>query len=503
MEPRTRQAHPARTRRRAAALIVFAVTPSAALAWIGCSSSSSNGGTGRVTVDPGGTFGAEVSVTVVGRGRVTSTLPGLDCPADCTSKLVFADRTQPGATGGLTLKAIATPGVRFGGWKFETASLGTRGRGPEACNPVKRDTVSPSVDVNAAEITLPYGEATGVAPAGQEATCSGFTTVPVAYNVTATFVDQAIIDAGFDAEAGADVFLESPVAGAIAKEIGIAGGRLYWRYTSGGQSSIATAPTSGGIAETIPGTTGFINPIEFGQHVVWQASGNIGVIQGGSTFATNFSGGGNTCVAMESDFSNVFCRTAGPAGSMISWSTAGTSMTTLHTGLPVGTEFTVDSSGFAIVDTTSGFGLSTIRSISRTATPDAGTPTFGDLVTGLSNPTQLEASGTSRLFWIADDGAGVAQSAARFGGTAFSSTPATSGLKLLATDPQSTSSFFVGIAPSTSPGASSIVRLSAFSTTTTPVRSGLTGLGGIVADSSYVYWTQSDGRVYRAQRSGF
>jgi hypothetical protein len=29
-------------------------------------------------------------------------------------------------------------------------------------------------------------------------------------------------------------------------------------------------------------------------------------------------------------------------------------------------------------------------------------------------------------------------------------------------------------------------------------RTGLAGLGGIAADASYVYWTQSDGRVYRA-----
>jgi hypothetical protein len=501
----TRKPGAQRAARRAAVVLAIVVTPTAAVTWAGCSSSSSSSGGGaRTAADPGGTFGAEVAVTVVGRGRVITSLPGLSCPSDCYGSFVFADRNEDGAAGGVTLKAIPTKGVRFAGWKFDTTSVGSRGRGPDLCNPVKRDSAVVPVDLNATEITLPYGEATGTAPAGQEAACNGVTTVPTAYTLTATFVDE-IVDAGVDADAGADVFLESPVANAVGKEIGIAGGRLYWRYEVGGTSSIASAATSGiGGAQVVSGTTGLITAFEIGQHVVWQNNvGTIGVIQGGSTFATTFSSGGNTCVAVESDFSNVYCRTAGPNGTMISWTTAGTSMTNLHSGLPIGTDFTVDTSGFAIVDTTNGPGASAIRSVPKLGTLDAGVPTLTDLVTGLTDPTQLEASGTSRLFWIANDGAGTAQSASRFGGSAFSSTPATLGLEYLATDPQSSSSFFVGIAPSTLAGASSIVKLSAFSTTPTPVRQSLTGLGGVTADSSYVYWTQSDGRVYRAQRTTF
>jgi hypothetical protein len=487
--------------------MLVAVTPATAIAWSGCSSSSSdgNGGTGRVTVDPGGTFGADVGITVIGRGRVTSNVPGLDCPASCYAGLAFADRNQDGAAAGVTLKAVATPGVRFAGWKFETASLGARGRGPELCNPVKRDTANPPlVDLSAAEITLPYGEAMGTSPAGQEAICTGYTTVPVAYSVTATFVDEVVTDAGLDGDGGnGDVFLESPVANAVGHAIGIAGGRLYWLYDVGGVQSIATASTStGSIAQTVSGTSGFYTAFEIGQHVVWQSSGNIGVIQGGSTFATTFSNGGNTCVAVESDFSNVFCRTAGPSGSLISWTTAGTAMATLHTGLPIGTDFTVDSTGFSLVDTTNGTGASTIQNVPRTATPDAGVPTFTEAVNGLTNPTQLESNST-RLFWIADDGSGTAQSASRFGGTAFSSTPATTGLRYLATDPQSTTSFFVAIAPSAATGASQIVKLSTFSTSPVMVRQNLTGVGGVTADSSFVYWTQNDGRVYRAARTTF
>ena len=502
MQPRKPGAQ--RATRRVAVVLAIAVTPTAAVAWAGCSSSSSSGGGSRTAADPGGTYGAEVAVTVVGRGRVITSLPGISCPSDCYGSFVFADRNQDGATGGVTLKAVATKGVRFAGWRFDVASVGTRGRGPEVCSPLRRDSASVQADLNAMELTLPYGETAGIPPLGQESACAGYTTVPVTYSVTATFVDE-IVDAGVDAEAGADVFLEAPVANAVGKEIGISGGRLYWRYEVAGTSSIASAATSGiGGAQVITNTTGVITAFEIGQHVVWQNSvGTYGVIQGGSTLATTFATGGNTCVAVESDFTNVYCRTAGPSGTLISWTTAGTSMTNLHSGLPIGTDFTVDTSGFVIVDTTGGAGASTLRSVPKAGTIDAGVPTLTDLVTGLTNPTQLEPGSTSRLFWIADDGAGTAQSASRFGGTAFSSTPATVGLKYLSNDPQSTSSFFVGIAPSTLAGASQIVKLSAGSIISTPVRQNLTGLGGVAADSSYVYWTQSDGRVYRALRSGF
>ena len=504
MEPRKPGVR--RATRRAAVVLAIVVTPTAAVAWAGCSSSSSNGGGSRTSADPGGTYGAEVAVSVVGRGRVLASLPGLNCPSDCYGSFVFADRNQDGAAGGVTLKAIPTKGVRFAGWRFEVLSVGTRGRGPDVCSPLRRDSASVQADLNALEITLPYGETAGAPPLGQESACAGYKNVPVAYSVTAMFVDD-IVDAGFDADAdaGADFFLDAPVANAVGKEIGIAGGRLYWRYEVGGISNIATASTTGaGGAQIVPGSTGLYTAFEIGQHVVWQNNlGAIGVIQGGFTTATSFAASGNNCVAIESDFSNVYCRTAGPSGTMVSWTTAGTSLTNLHSGLPVGTEFTVDSSGFAIVDTTGGPGASAIRSIPKTGTVDAGVPTISDLVTGLTNPTQLEVSGTTRLFWIASDGAGTAQSASRFGSSAFTSSPATLGMKLLSIDPNSSSAFFVGIEPSALPGASSIVKLSSFSVVSTPVRQNLTGLGGIVADSSYLYWTQSDGRVYRAPRTTF
>jgi hypothetical protein len=492
---------------RKSIVVVFAFAPTAALAWMGCSSSSKNNGAPLVMVDPGGTFGAQIAVTVIGRGRVTTSVPGVDCPSSCYSSFVFTDRTTPAATAGVKLTAIPTKGIRFAGWKFDTIMVGGRGRGPDSCNPIQRMASAPPVDMNALEITIPYGESNGTPPAGQEALCAPYTAVPTAYQVTATFVDD-MIDAGLDADGGGEVFLESPVANVTGKEIGISGGRLYWRYEQlNGASGIATASTSGiGGAQTIPSSTGFFGPLEIGTHVVWQTtSGTMGVIQGGSTFATTFSTLGALCVAVESDFSNVYCRTAGPNGTIVSWTTAGTTMTTVHSGLPLGEEMALDSTYFYLVDTTSGAGATTIKGVTRTATPDGGVPTQTDLVTGLTNPTGLEVS-SSRLWWIDYDnigGDGTAQSASRFGGTPFTSAPATIGLKVLGLDPNNTSAAFVGTVPSTVTGASTITKLSSSSTFVTQVRQNLTGVGGVAADSSYVYWTQSDGRVYRAQRTTF
>lgn len=78
---------------RLAVVLVLAATPTAAVAWVGCSSSSSNGGGGgRANVDPGGTYGAEVAVTVIGRGRVITTVAGLNCPSGIRTRYTCRSR---------------------------------------------------------------------------------------------------------------------------------------------------------------------------------------------------------------------------------------------------------------------------------------------------------------------------------------------------------------------------------------------------------------------------
>ncbi len=173
--------------RRAPFLLALGLSPVAALAWLGCSDDDKGGTASTAVVDPGGTYGAEVTVTVVGRGRVTTNVAGLDCPDNCFEKRIFANAAADGAAGGVALKAIPTPGIKFLGWKFEAEPIGSRGRGSDTCNPIKRAATVPAVGMNDLEITLPFGETDGTPPAGKETACTGFTKVPLVYRVTAQF----------------------------------------------------------------------------------------------------------------------------------------------------------------------------------------------------------------------------------------------------------------------------------------------------------------------------
>ncbi|HVJ91868.1 MAG TPA: hypothetical protein VM580_18840, partial [Labilithrix sp.] len=162
-----------RTRQRVG-LAIVGLIPVVSLAWIGCSDDEP-AGSGRV--DPGGTFGAEVTVTVIGPGRVKGSLPGVDCPTRCFAKYIFESARADGATSTIGLKATASRGAKFKGWTFSSEPIGTQGRGPDKCNPVLRAGTDPGVDKSAAEIELPYGETTGTPPAGQEGPCGGYTKV--------------------------------------------------------------------------------------------------------------------------------------------------------------------------------------------------------------------------------------------------------------------------------------------------------------------------------------
>src|SRR5688500_16940609 len=141
-------------------------------------------------VDPGGTFGAEIAVRVVGRGRVSGNIPtSIDCPGDCYARYTFTSQSDKGAADGLILRAISTTGARFVGWTFEAEQLGTRARGPDNCSPVKRATSQPGNN-DSAELKLSFGEVNGTAPPGQEGSCVGdILKVPVAYKLVATFED--------------------------------------------------------------------------------------------------------------------------------------------------------------------------------------------------------------------------------------------------------------------------------------------------------------------------
>lgn len=488
-------------RRRFLFVTAIAVAPVAALIGFGCSDDEP-GPVTRVTVDPGGTFGAEVAVTVVGRGRVTGNIASsIDCPTNCYVRYTFKDGTAPGAANGLGLKAIPTPGARFAGWRFEPDELATKGRGPDNCNPIKRAAAQPAVDATALEISLPFGETAGTPPAGQEGSCGGdFAKVPVAYKLVATFEDIPIPDAGFDADDGGpgELLYEAPAAGATGGELGLVSGRLYWKYTVGGLNGIASGMASSGSTTptVLVSPSSVITRFETDtQNAVYQTSGGaIAVFSNGSSFPnTSFTGGPASCDAIEPYQSTIYCVSG---GTLYSWPNTGGTATLLLTGAPQSTKnFAVDASYFYFVDDSGGAGNSSIVRMSKfDANGDAGT--FTPIVTGETNPIRLHVG--SYLFWIQYSTAsqlGELRSASTSGGTPYTSIPAQSGLTLLAPDYSSTY-VIGGIVPPGGPDAR-IVRGYAFGSSTTTLVSGIRTITGIAADSTYVYWTQNDGRVYR------
>ena len=492
-----------RRARRIAAVAAIGLTPVLALGWAGCAGDDEDSLGGPIYVDPGGTYGAEVTVSIVGRGRVTTSVPGLDCPGNCFAKHIFASATADGAAGALSLKATPTPGLKFKGWSFSTEPVGTRGRGPASCNPILRPAVDPGVDANALEIELPYGETAGVVPAGQEGACVDFAKVPVVYNVTATFETDppTEIDAGPDGSTGGEIVYSAPAVGAVGRDVGITqGGYLYWHFTSGSQSGVAYGSTPRGIApqtaQTIvpPGSPISVFEVDAYGVAYQTASGAINVIPYGTTSPAAMGGTPPTCSALAVDTSyNVYCRTT---STIVQWlSPSYTTGTVLYTGVPSGTDLHVESASGSLYFS----GSSSILSLPILgADGSPAVPTT--IVSGAAGATNLEAN-SSRFFWL-QSGGYVYASSSKTAGTSSSDTevPPSTLFRHLAED-KNTSSFF-WVASSTA-----VYHAYYFGGTgpgeTEPFRTGLSGVAGMTADSSYVYTSHSDGSIRRMSLSGF
>jgi hypothetical protein len=487
------------------------------LVWAGCSSSSSGGG-GSTTVDPGGTYGAEISVKVVGRGNVSSKLPGIDCPNSCFKRYAFKSAADVGATTGVTLTASVTSDkVRFAGWKLDATPLGTRGRGPDNCNPIVRDSTIAAVDTNAAEITLPFGTVQGRPPVGQEGACGGYTDVPTSYSITATFEDIPIPDAGFDADdgGGPDLLYDRPVynsnvvTDAVGKEIGVpssSSSYLYWRWqNAAGNSGISFGYTSGGLTpQVVVAPTQAINVFGVDYHVVFQtADGILHVIQGGGNVPVDLTGA-PACVAVASDVSYVYCRTAstGSNGVLYQWSVGGGSPTQLFNNLPTGSDLWVDTSGGNVYLTDTAGGVATSGQVEYVAKSqavglDGGAATFTTLVSTQTNPVALRGN-SYRLFWLQSQsggGQGTASASKTGPTTGYTSFSLTLGVNRVAVGTSDSTYFWVATPTEIS---------KAYYTGALPLsslRSGLNTVGGLAVDSSYVYWTTADGRVFRHFRN--
>jgi hypothetical protein len=498
-------------RHRIVVAVVIAVAPIAGLIAFGCSSDTS-GNVGMTQVDPGGTFGAEVSLQVVGRGRVVANIPSsIDCPGNCYVRYTFNSSTDRGAADGLTLNAIATTGARFVGWKFEADQLATKGRGPDSCNPVKRATSQPG-DSNSTELKLAYGQVAGTAPAGQEGACGGDQLqVPLAYKLTATFADDSSFDAGYDAgDAGSPgtVLFESPVAGATGGDLYLVNGRLYWRFNSGGFQGIASGLTStiSPTPQVVVSATSTIPKFEGDyQNVMYQqGTSTLGVFNSSNPTLplTSFTSMPGPCDALESYYSpnTVFCLYA---GTMYSWNaTSGGARTTVVGSVPAtaGRNFAAAFSYFWIVNDPGGAGTASIQQGSRSAVDnDGGTITWTPTITARTNPQKLQTNSSDYLFWIeSNPAADLAEVHSSTGSsTTYTPIPAESGVKFISPDPSS-SYIVAGVSPTLAPLAGKIYRTLYYnSSIVTPAVSGIPNLTGLANDSTYYYWTQNDGRVYR------
>lgn len=460
-------------------------------------------------LDRGGTLGAEVAVTVVGRGRVTSTPLGVDCPSGCFARILLADEAIDGGTKGVTLVAEPTPGASFEGWSFEELDRGARARGPAACSPMTRKSVVPAVDATSRAISLAFGESIATPPRGREEECAGYTSVSIAYVVTATFADVIdVIDAGNDglvSDPGAEVVFDAPAdaQGSVATEIGVAGGYVYWRYQLGAQSGVAGGFSGfrGGKqkASVLLATADPITRFDVDQHVAIQdASGAVHAIAGGNDFPVRL-GDAPPCAALASDVASVLCRANDGAGSTLyAWAVNGGPSSIVHR-LPLGSDLATDGQRIYFSEG-SGAGGAIVESAPRGG--DGSAPLVTRLVFGQTSPQSLSV-GPSYLFWIDDLGNGSfnATSGSKFSTSTARVASAGSSVRFVAADP-SEDSFWIGVLDTN--GSTGTI-LHAFPSvqgpSPMPFRTGIVGLGGIAVDNAYVYWTQSDGRVYRKLKS--
>lgn len=485
--------------KRVAALAALGLTPIVALGWAGCSSDD-EAKASKASADPGGTFGAELTVSVKGRGRVTATVPGLDCPSDCFAKYIFESATADGAAGGVTLKAVPTPGSKFKGWVFDTEPVGSSGRGPEACNPLTRPGAQPSVNPSDLEITLPFGEVTGTPPAGREGTCANYTKVPVVYKITASFDTDPppVVDSGADGGDGGNdtIVYEAPTAGATGREMGITQGNLYWVFTSGAYSGIAygSSPASSAVPQTPvivlnPASSQVVSLFEVDTYgVVYQTGSGVYYLTPGSTNPTSMGMGSvGSCSAVAADSqNNVYCRTS---STLVRWSYLDYSTPqTLLTGVASGSDLVVEGTG---VSATAYFSTSSaIQSVSLSGA-DGGAASPTTVVSSRISPSGLE-SNTSYLWWV--ESGSLWRSSSKSASSVATNTGASgTSAEKIAPD---TSSIYFWAATTTS-----IYKAYYTGASTQIFRSGLTGVGGVAADSTYVYYTQSDGRVRRAPKN--
>ena len=277
----------------------------------------------------------------------------------------------------------------------------------------------------------------------------------------------------------------------------MAGGYVYWRYELSGLSGIASGFPGSSQVDVLVSPFNEITRFDVDAHVVFQhASGVLQAIQAGNGFAVTL-GNAPTCAAVASDFANVYCRANGASTSTLySWPITGAATPTVVHVLPLGRDLAVDDQQFYFSDDKGGFtNQAIVESAPRAG--DGGTPTITQLVVDQTSPHDLTVEHLVSLLdrrprqrdhlrALRLQAHAVRRAAERHGlDRAFHRGRALLE-RLLGRDRRA------GLRWRHDPARSAARRRRL------PSARGITGLSGLAVDSGYVYWTQSDGSVYRA-----
>ncbi len=323
-----------------------------------------------------------------------------------------------------------------------------------------------------------------------------------------------------------DVLFYPTNPSAEAKEIGVINGYAYWWFDLGlpTKAGIAGSDLASGAPFTeIVAPDQSIRMVDIGHHVVFQTIDNtLRVILAGSTKpgSSITLGGAPNCLALASDAQNVYCRAALNDGSAIyAWPVTGggaSAPSVVHM-LPPGNGLGVDAQHFYFSEDNGldvGPPKANVLSVTRDADVAGAKPTFTTLASGQASPFGM-AVGPSYVAWFdaLRDGTFAARSASKLEPLPIPKDPDAALLLAAMTRPHVAADpiandYWVGVGNDGS-GAWSITKITAGTSNTTLFRSGTTAdkrgfgvLGGLAVDATYVYWTRSNGRVYRALKNG-
>jgi hypothetical protein len=506
------------------ALLVAAIAAGAGPACKSDSDASADEADGRAAI------GADISVSVRGRGRITSGDGIIDCPGKCFARAVRGDTDSAAPDRGshrgsgptsVPLVYQADDGAHFAGWKVEEAPMGVHVAGPSDCSPMTRVSTTPSFLPLNPVLVLPFGETDGSPPAGHETECANVRTVPLAYVVTATFEENRLPDDGGDIDVDqppppptSEILFTPPpetppiVAG---REIGLVDGVLYWRVdTADGLSRILIGVASGGAATTVLPSNQGIKRLHVDQNaLVIDDADQLKVIRQltNGTYVLAVLADASLCTDIASNSQNAYCRAVLPdsfnSTVILSWPLAAlySDPVVVHSLPGNGSALATDIDRF-YYSVDDGAGLSSLYTVPLEG--DGGIPPSSDPLTSGILPPRDIVVGPSFAYWIGEDalsGISQAASASKFSVSGTDRIALMSqGIVTVAADPILAQYWIVrdfgGV------GGASILLAVAGSTSCTVFRSNLTGVGGLVVDDSSVYWTQRDGNVYRAPKNG-